>query len=238
MLVHCHARRYCKGVEPNARLFALHDREMLVGVDHFFPASYYGIIVRPVLLTTKGNRRDGASARRTFSKRPRLPRHSMRPHVLAFKFSALLNVLCTRRRFNSRSGTFSVPVSEPLLGTATIQSQSFPPYPDPLSAMRSSSVRSSLGPRRGVNVYCSTCEFQVGIYENDWIRLTSTYAIAQSKGTYFATNVSDNRVTVQRGEAHKPAEGCVLSEAICANCSKVIGQLCRDAMDREKSHWM
>ncbi len=98
--------------------------------------------------------------------------------------------------------------------------------------MPSSSLRGSVGPYKTVNLYCNTCDSQIGIYENEWIRPTTSYVIPKEKGTNFAINVAEKSQTAD-GKNIGALSGCALSEASCANCSKGLGQYCRTAPGKE-----
>ena len=84
-----------------------------------------------------------------------------------------------------------------------------------------------------VNAHCSNCNTQIGIYDNEWIRLTSSYVIPKAKGTQFGIDVADKSQTVT-GKSHELVEGCVLSEAHCQHCSKSLGHYCRDAPGKQQ----
>jgi hypothetical protein len=94
--------------------------------------------------------------------------------------------------------------------------------------MPSSSIRGSHGPHKMADIFCTGCDSQIGTYENEWIRLTSSYIISKVAGTKFGINVADEHRTVDGKEAIA-LHGCDLSEASCSKCSKAIGHFCRNA---------
>ena len=87
-----------------------------------------------------------------------------------------------------------------------------------------------------VNLYCLNCDSQIGIFDNEWIRLTSTYARPRGKGTHFGTEAGKKVKVVPQGQAQKAAEGCEMSEVFCVRCSSLVGQYCRTAPDTGKRH--
>jgi hypothetical protein len=89
-------------------------------------------------------------------------------------------------------------------------------------------ARSSLREPTVVDIFCTPCGSHIGTYENEWIRLTSSYAIAKANGTKFGINVAEEHRTVNGKEA-TALHGCELSEASCSKCLKVIGYFCRNA---------
>jgi hypothetical protein len=110
----------------------------------------------------------------------------------------------------------------------------YPPRP----AIRSVSElrRGSQEPPPNVNLYCSHCESQIGIFDNEWIRLTSTYARAREKGTHFGIETGKKIKIVPEGQVQKAAEGCGMCEVFCTKCSSLIGQFCKTAPDADKQH--
>jgi hypothetical protein len=94
--------------------------------------------------------------------------------------------------------------------------------------MHSSSLRGSQGRTKMADLFCTVCDSQIGTYENEWIRLTSSYIIPKVNGTKFGIIVADEHRTVDGKEA-TALHGCDLSEASCSKCSKAIGHFCRNA---------
>src|SRR5271170_3657074 len=102
--------------------------------------------------------------------------------------------------------------------------------------MRPSSTRASIMSQSRVNLYCVQCESQIGIFENEWIRLTASYARSKEKGMHFGTDVGNRTQIVPSGVTQRAAEGCSMSEIFCKKCSNTVGQFCRSAPDKEKKH--
>lgn len=103
--------------------------------------------------------------------------------------------------------------------------------------MPSSSSRSAHVPEPvRVNLYCVSCESQIGIFDNEWIRLTASYARSKEKGIHFATDVGNKTQTVPSGPAQRAAEGCVMSEVFCQKCHNTVGQYCRSAPSLDKEY--
>ena len=98
--------------------------------------------------------------------------------------------------------------------------------------------RTSQAPPPNVNLYCSHCDSQIGIFDNEWIRLTSSYARARDSGTHFGIETGKKIKTVPQGQAQKAAEGCGMSEVFCIKCSSLIAQYCRAAPAGEKQQLM
>ncbi|KAJ9660801.1 hypothetical protein H2198_002340 [Neophaeococcomyces mojaviensis] len=99
-----------------------------------------------------------------------------------------------------------------------------------------SGYRTSAAPPPNSNLYCTECDSQIGIFENEWTHLTSSYARSQEKGTHFGTEIGVRTQVVPAGSAQKGAEGCEMSEVFCTKCSTVVAQYCRNAPDSSKQH--
>ena len=99
-----------------------------------------------------------------------------------------------------------------------------------------SGYRASIAPPPNSNLYCAECDSQIGIFENEWTHLTSSYARAQEKGTHFGTEVGVRTQIVPAGSVQHVAEGCEMSEVFCTKCSTVVAQYCRNAPDASKQH--
>jgi hypothetical protein len=82
------------------------------------------------------------------------------------------------------------------------------------------------------DLFCNACDSHIGTYENQWIRLTSSYIIPKVNGTKFGINVADEHRTVDGKEA-VALYGCDLSEASCSKCTKTIGHFCRNAPGKQ-----
>lgn len=85
-----------------------------------------------------------------------------------------------------------------------------------------------------VNLYCAQCQAQIGIFDNEWIRLTSSYARSREKGTHFGTEVGQRTQIVPGGPSPRSAEGCEMAEVFCRKCSNMVGQYCKKAPDASK----
>lgn len=94
--------------------------------------------------------------------------------------------------------------------------------------------RTSSNAQADVNLYCAQCDAQIGIFENEWIRLTSSYARSKERGTHFGTEVGQRTQVVPSGPTQRSAEGCVMAEVFCRKCSNMVGQYCKSAPDAEK----
>ncbi|KAK5072633.1 hypothetical protein LTR64_004892 [Lithohypha guttulata] len=87
-----------------------------------------------------------------------------------------------------------------------------------------------------VNLYCASCDTQIGIFENDWLHLTDSYAYAQKEGTSFSTKAGRETKVVPHGSSQQAAEGCHMAELSCNQCSVMVGQYCRSAPHPSKEH--
>jgi len=85
-----------------------------------------------------------------------------------------------------------------------------------------------------INLYCAGCEAQIGIFNNEWIRLTASYARSKDPGTHFGTEFGEKTQVVPAGASQKAAEGCTMSEVYCIKCMAVVGQYCTSAPNEEK----
>ena len=92
----------------------------------------------------------------------------------------------------------------------------------------------SQAPALNANLYCSRCVSQIGIFDNEWIRLTPTYAKARGRGTHIGVETGMKVKLVPLGQGQKTVEGCGMSEVFCMRCSALIGQYCRTAPNVEK----
>lgn len=98
----------------------------------------------------------------------------------------------------------------------------------------SSPVRGSLGLHSRANLYCLQCESHLGVFENEWIRLTSSYARPKEAGTNFATDISTKTQIVPSGQ--RIAEGCSMADVSCKKCAITVGQYCKSAPDADKRY--
>lgn len=96
---------------------------------------------------------------------------------------------------------------------------------------RSQQVRSA--PK--VNLYCKDCNSQLGIFNNEWIHLTPSYAAPKEKGKNFGTRIGDSTKKVPDGGVHKMAAGCEMAEIFCESCNMHIGQHCEEAPESKRS---
>jgi hypothetical protein len=90
-------------------------------------------------------------------------------------------------------------------------------------------------PPTKVNIYCTHCHAQIGICNNDWVRLTGSYARPRDKGIEFATRVGENVRVVPEAAVHKLAAGCHMADVQCESCNTSIGQYCKDAPEVTRS---
>lgn len=91
-------------------------------------------------------------------------------------------------------------------------------------------------PPTKVNLYCKECNSQVGIFVNEWVHLTPSYASPKEKGKTFGTRIGETTKKVPDGVAHKMAAGCEMAEVFCESCNMHIGQHCERAPDSKKAH--
>lgn len=96
------------------------------------------------------------------------------------------------------------------------------------------SRRTSQAPLATVNLYCSQCDTQIGIFQNEWARLTSSYAHPAHPGTHFGTEVGYKTQVVPDGVLQRGVQGCTLAEVFCKKCSAVLGQYCKAAPTAEQ----
>lgn len=89
-----------------------------------------------------------------------------------------------------------------------------------------------------VNAYCNACQSQIGVFTNEWVRLTSAYARPKDKGASFDTRTGDTTRVVPDGVAHKMAAGCEMAELFCESCSTIVGQYCKSAPKGKREHML
>jgi hypothetical protein len=105
----------------------------------------------------------------------------------------------------------------------------------PAKAMASSSRRGSQAPAVSVNLHCTQCDNQVGIFENEFTRLTASYVRAVHPGAHFGTDVNLNKAqTVPEGTTQAALQGCVLAEVTCNTCAATVGQYIKDVPSQEQ----
>ena len=85
-----------------------------------------------------------------------------------------------------------------------------------------------------VHLCCEQCNSQIGTFENEWIRLTSSYARAKSNGRHIGTEIGNRIRDVPAGVTQKAAEGCGMAEVFCRECSNRVGQYCKSAPTPDK----
>lgn len=95
--------------------------------------------------------------------------------------------------------------------------------------MASSSRRVSQVPAPNVNLFCSQCDTQIGVFVNEWIRLTSSYVYPAHQGKHFGTEIGNKTQVVPDGVFQKAVQGCTLAEVFCKKCSAALGQYCKAA---------
>ncbi|KAJ9615810.1 hypothetical protein H2200_001887 [Cladophialophora chaetospira] len=94
--------------------------------------------------------------------------------------------------------------------------------------MASSARRMSLAPSSHVNLHCLQCDAQIGTFDNEWSRLTSSYVRPIHPGRHFGTEIALNKTqTVPEGTTQRDLQGCTLAEVFCTKCSGVVGQYCK-----------
>ena len=97
-------------------------------------------------------------------------------------------------------------------------------------------VSDGLSAMNPTNLYCASCEGQIGVVGNEWVRLTATYARLKEQGIQFGTETGKKTKIVPEGPTQEPAEGCEMSEIFCQRCSTTLGHYCRSASSEDKLH--
>ena len=87
-----------------------------------------------------------------------------------------------------------------------------------------------------VHLACHQCSTQLGIFENEWIRLTSSYARARNSGRHVNTEIGNRIQHVPAGVTQKAIEGCGMAEIFCKQCSNLVGQYCKSAPEASKQN--
>lgn len=87
-----------------------------------------------------------------------------------------------------------------------------------------------------VNLFCSQCDNQLGIFENEWTRLTTSYMRPALPGQHFASEIAQKTQVVPNGGAGQAAEGCTMAEVFCKKCSVAIAQYCKAAPRPEQAN--
>lgn len=95
-----------------------------------------------------------------------------------------------------------------------------------------------MAPPPNSNLYCTSCDSQIGVFENEWTHFTTSYAKSQEKGTHLGTEIGVKTQVVPVGSAQKDAEGCEMSEVYCTKCSSVVAQYCRTAPEPSQQHFV
>ncbi|KAK5211868.1 hypothetical protein LTR07_001715 [Exophiala xenobiotica] len=100
--------------------------------------------------------------------------------------------------------------------------------------MTMSSRRVSQAPSPNVNLFCSQCDTQVGVFANEWTRLTSSYVYPAHQGKHFGTEIGNKTQVVPEGALQRAVQGCTLAEVFCKKCSAALGQYCKAAPTPEQ----
>jgi RNase P subunit RPR2 len=104
--------------------------------------------------------------------------------------------------------------------------------------MATSSRRASQVPSTTVNLHCNQCNNHLGSFENEWIRLTTSYVRCAQPGTHLGTEVGNKTQVVPNGVAQQAAEGCTMADVFCKNCSTTVAQYCKATSTPEQSKLM
>lgn len=91
-------------------------------------------------------------------------------------------------------------------------------------------------PTDSVNLYCTQCSSQLGIFENEWIRLTASYMRPARPGQHFGTEVGQKIQVVPDGTSQQAARGCSMAEVFCKKCSAAVGRYCTAAPTVDQTH--
>lgn len=86
-----------------------------------------------------------------------------------------------------------------------------------------------------VNLFCTRCDSQLGVFENEWTRLTASYMRPARPGQHCATEIAQKTQVVPSGVAQAAAEGCTMAEVFCKKCSTVVAQYCKAAPKPEQA---
>ncbi|KAK5092119.1 Transcription intermediary factor 1-alpha [Exophiala xenobiotica] len=93
-----------------------------------------------------------------------------------------------------------------------------------------------MAPPPNTNLYCAQCDSQIGIAQNEWEHLTSSYARPKENGITFGLGVGEKTQAVPMGSAQKAAEGCMMAEVSCKTCSTTVAQCCKSAPHSSKEY--
>ncbi|KAK5056700.1 hypothetical protein LTR84_012232 [Exophiala bonariae] len=86
-----------------------------------------------------------------------------------------------------------------------------------------------------VNLFCTHCDSQLGVFENEWTRLTSSYMRPARVGQHRATEIGQKTQVVPNGAVQQAAEGCTMAEVFCKKCSTPVAQYCKAAPKPEQA---
>lgn len=89
---------------------------------------------------------------------------------------------------------------------------------------------------QNVHLHCASCDAQLGVFENEWVHLTQSYARPKEKGINMGCRIGTRTQVVPHGPQQKEAAGCTMVELFCDACSGVVGQSCKSASGPDQEH--
>ncbi|RVX73506.1 hypothetical protein B0A52_02394 [Exophiala mesophila] len=90
--------------------------------------------------------------------------------------------------------------------------------------------------RDSVDLYCTQCSSHLGIFENEWTRLTAGYMRPARPGQHFGTEVGQKTQIVPEGSSQQAARGCTMAEVFCKKCSATVARYCTAAPHVDQRH--
>lgn len=87
-----------------------------------------------------------------------------------------------------------------------------------------------------VHLHCAQCDAQLGIFENEWVHLTPSYARPKERGINMGCRIGSRTQVVPQGPTQKEAAGCTMVELFCEKCSSVVGQSCKSTPSSEQQN--
>ncbi|KAL2444705.1 hypothetical protein ABEF95_017164 [Exophiala dermatitidis] len=87
-----------------------------------------------------------------------------------------------------------------------------------------------------IGLHCAQCDNELGLSNNEWVRLTKSYVLAATPGTHSGTEVGHKTQVVPNGALHQTVQGCTVVEVVCTSCLAPVGQFCRAVPTTEQEY--
>ncbi|KAL2406788.1 hypothetical protein ABEF93_008559 [Exophiala dermatitidis] len=87
-----------------------------------------------------------------------------------------------------------------------------------------------------IGLHCAQCDNELGLFNNEWVRLTKSYVLAAKPGTHSGTEVGQKTQVVPNGALQQTVQGCTVVEVVCISCLATVGQFCKAVPTTEQEY--